>query len=175
MTTSVSAENQGFPRKVYDVANMPKGTKLCQILTGNSVKRKCSEVTEGNLADLEATIWRMIRACMSDDGAGLAAPQIGVYKRIFIIACGKGLFHVYINPNFTPVAGAVKVAGVEGCLSVPGKRISVKRYNAILSSWSELSDEGKLIYHESFEADWPARVFQHEKDHLDGVTILDKR
>lgn len=160
---------------LYNTSELPKGTKLCQILTGDKVRRRCSEVTTFNVEELTSAIWRMIRACIMDDGAGLAAPQIGIYKRIFVKALGDGTYRAYINPNFTPVEEATKEAGIEGCLSVPGKRISVKRYTAIKATWTELTTDGALETCEATLEGWDARVFQHEKDHLDGVTILEKR
>lgn len=157
---------------LYTFCELPKGTKLCQILTGDKVRRKCSEVTTFNVEELTAAIWRMVRACIMDDGAGLAAPQIGIYKRIFVKALGDGAYRAYINPNFTPIEGSPKEAGIEGCLSVPGKRISVKRYTAIKATWEELTAEGTLEPHTELLEGWDARVFQHEKDHLSGIDIL---
>lgn len=101
------------------------------------------------------------------DGAGLAAPQVGVLKRVVVIDVGEGLIEL-INPEIVSTQGSV--TDVEGCLSVPGKwgtvtrpqRVTVKALNR-KGEEITLTGEGML-----------AKAFCHELDHLDGVVFVDK-
>jgi peptide deformylase len=103
-------------------------------------------------------------------GIGLAAPQVGISKRIIVVHVGGEDEPPYavINPVLSEFEGEVE--GVEGCLSIPGKVGDVKR--AAACSVTGLDRRGKKF---SLRADGLlARCFQHEVDHLDGVLILDK-
>ena len=100
------------------------------------------------------------------DGAGLAAPQVGVLKRVVVIDVGEGLIEL-INPEIVSTQGSV--TDVEGCLSVPGKwgtvtrpqRVTVKALNR-KGEEITLTGEGML-----------AKAFCHELDHLDGRLFKD--
>jgi peptide deformylase len=100
-------------------------------------------------------------------GAGLAAPQIGVSKRVFFWRYEEGR-GALANPQITDRRGEVE--GDEACLSLPGLLYPVLR-----SEWirvEALNESGEKV---SFEiADWPARIMQHEVDHLDGVLFIDR-
>lgn len=107
------------------------------------------------------------------DGVGLAAPQVGVSKRMFVVdfywaqdgATKKP--RVFINPEITFSEGAI--THDEGCLSVPDVFEKVKRPNHIKIKAQDL--EGNIIEEEFDE--FPAVVFQHEFDHLNGVLFID--
>lgn len=104
-------------------------------------------------------------------GVGLAAPQIGKNIRMVVTDWSedKTLPMVWVNPVLTPV-GKNLVCGLEGCLSVPGKEGMVNRYQKL--KVTALNLEGKKI---SITLDeFPARVLQHEVDHLDGILYTDK-
>ncbi|MBO7357300.1 MAG: peptide deformylase [Lachnospiraceae bacterium] len=100
------------------------------------------------------------------DGVGLAAPQVGVRKRIAVVDVGEGPV-VLINPEVVPSEG--EQTGNEGCLSVPGKcgivtrpmKVVVKTRN-LNFEWEEIEGEGLF-----------ARAMLHEMDHLDGVLYVD--
>jgi peptide deformylase len=103
-------------------------------------------------------------------GIGLAAPQVGISKRIIVVHVGgeEETPYAVINPVLGEFEGEVE--GVEGCLSIPGKVGDVKRAQAC--TVTGLDRNGKKF---SLRADGMlARCFQHEVDHLDGVLILDK-
>jgi peptide deformylase len=102
-------------------------------------------------------------------GIGLAAPQVGVSKRIIVVHLGEDEPHyAVINPVLSEFEGEQE--GVEGCLSIPGKIGDVKR--ALACTVTGLDRYGKKF---SLRAEGLlARCFQHEVDHLDGVLILDK-
>lgn len=101
------------------------------------------------------------------DGVGLAAPQIGVSKRVVVIDDGDNYYEL-INPEI--IKGEGEQTGTEGCLSVPGvvgvvnraKKVKVK---AINRNGDEINIEAK---------DLLARALQHEIDHLDGLVFTDK-
>jgi len=101
------------------------------------------------------------------NGVGLAAPQVGVLKRIALIDIGDGLIEL-INPEIVSTSGEQN--DKEGCLSVPGKWGYVSRPNkvkvrALDRNGNEFEIEGKELL---------ARAFCHEIDHLDGVLFVDK-
>ena len=127
------------------------------------------------LASLLTDLRDTMAAC---DGAGLAAPQIGVPWQVVIY----GIRHnprypkappipetVLINPRLTPV-GTARELGWEGCLSVPGLRGQVERWQTVRIAWRGPSGERREEVVEGFEA----RVAQHECDHLNGVLFPDR-
>ncbi|CAG7584950.1 peptide deformylase [Peptoniphilus senegalensis] len=104
-------------------------------------------------------------------GVGLAAPQVGILKRVIVIdnrdeENGKRFY--MINPEIIEKEG-VEV-GMEGCLSVPGKQGTVERSKDIKVRYNDLSGEEKILEAEDFLA----RILQHEIDHLDGILYTDK-
>jgi peptide deformylase len=115
-----------------------------------------------------------MRDTMRDlNGAGLAAPQIGVGLRVVIFGMEHSDRHpdadavpftVLINPQLTPVGGEV-VEAWEGCLSVPGMRGLVPRYRQL--RYVGVDEAGRPI--DRTVSDFHARVVQHEVDHLDGI------
>lgn len=101
------------------------------------------------------------------DGIGLAAPQIGISKRIIVVDTGDNLIEM-VNPEIT--YGEGEQTGSEGCLSVPNVVGLVKRAKKV--TVKGLNRKGEEV---SIEAsDLLARVFQHEIDHLDGVLFIDR-
>jgi peptide deformylase len=115
-----------------------------------------------------------MRDTMRDlNGAGLAAPQIGVGLRVVIFGFEHNErypeadavpFTVLINPELTPI-GEVTEEGWEGCLSVPGMRGLVPRYREL--RYTGFDENGNPI--DRTVNDFHARVVQHEVDHLDGI------
>jgi len=100
-------------------------------------------------------------------GVGLAAPQIGVPKRVAVIDVGEGLIEL-INPVVLKADG--ELFGPEGCLSVPGVTGEVTRFSSV--TVQALDREGNA---KTYEAEGLlARALQHELDHLDGVLFVDK-
>jgi len=130
------------------------------------LRKKCFEVTDFGqkthelLDDMKETL---IKA----NGAGLAAPQVGVLRRIFIVMA-EGYYIECINPKIVKSSGSQ--TGDEGCLSVKGKygkvtrpmKVTVKAFDRYGKPF-EIKAQGFL-----------ARAFCHENDHLDGVLYLDK-
>jgi len=105
------------------------------------------------------------------DGIGLAAPQVGISKRILVtdispIEEGEGP-SVFVNPTIIESMGECTLE--EGCLSIPEVREDVTRPEEILLKYQTTSGETKT---EKFSG-WMARVLQHEIDHLDGILFVD--
>ena len=123
---------------------------------------------------IDETIRRLV-AKMTDimietKGVGLAAPQAGVGLRLFIISLdgSREKVKVYINPTVTPLGDLVE--NEEGCLSVPGIWTKVRRHKrakvtATGLDGNEFTEEGDGLY---------GRALQHESDHLDGMTIVNR-
>ena len=109
----------------------------------------------------------MIDTMNEAEGCGLAAPQVGIRKRLVVIDCGDDPI-VLINPVVLETSGSQ--TGLEGCLSVPGKTGEVTRPNyakvkALNENMEEIIVEGEELL---------ARCLLHEIDHLDGIMYVDK-
>ncbi|SHE10608.1 peptide deformylase [Chlamydia abortus] len=130
------------------------------------LRKKAKPITEFNdklfklLDDMVDTLYG------AEGRAGLAAPQIGILRRVVVMDCGDGLIEL-INPEIIAAEG--EQTGPEACLSYPGYTGIVKRANYVKvrsqnrqGEWFVLEGEGYL-----------ARCIQHETDHLDGVLFID--
>jgi peptide deformylase len=134
---------------------------------------RSSEVEEFATQTLETLLTDMLDTMEALDGAGLAAPQIGVPLRVIIFGVKRNPrypdaeevpYTVLLNPVIRP-NGDEKEEGWEGCLSVPGMRGLVPRHSRI--SYSGYDQYGGRI--ERDVTGFHARVVQHEYDHLDGI------
>jgi len=103
-------------------------------------------------------------------GVGLAAPQIGILKRVIVLdpADGETGLIEMINPEILEKSG--RVLGAEGCLSIPGIQGEVYRYEKIRVKGLDRHGNELVMDAEG----WLARIFQHEIDHLDGILFTDK-
>jgi peptide deformylase len=108
----------------------------------------------------------MARIMYNRDGIGLAAPQIGVMRRLIIADIGEGLLSL-INPEILDRRGEACL--LEGCLSLPNAAVKVTRNEAIVVRGTDTA--GKEVIRDM--SGLMARVIQHEIDHLNGVLILD--
>jgi peptide deformylase len=109
----------------------------------------------------------MTRIMFEHNGIGLAAPQVGVGKRLFIMGNQDKLV-VCINPEIVEGEGDAK--DIEGCLSFPKLWLRVNRYQTIKVKYQNIV--GETVEH-SLEG-LAARVYQHERDHLDGICFDSK-
>jgi peptide deformylase len=130
------------------------------------LKQRAREVTEfdGDLARLVETMYETMYEAV---GVGLAAPQVGMQKRIFTYDVGDGP-RVMINPVVVESAG--EWVYEEGCLSVPGLHFEVVRPQQVTVRGIDL--DGREVTIE--DDDFLGRVFLHEIDHLDGLLVLDR-
>ncbi|MDT3398156.1 peptide deformylase [Streptomyces sp. B1866] len=154
------------------------------VLAGAPVLRQPAVPYDGQLGDERlARLARAMRETMhAAPGVGLAAPQVGVPLRIAVIEdpaevpepvrAARGRvpqpFRVLVNPSYEPVGGR-RAAFFEGCLSVPGWQAVVGRYERV--RLRGLDERGRELDEEF--AGWPARIVQHETDHLAGTLYLD--
>jgi peptide deformylase len=116
---------------------------------------------------VEILITDMIETMYDANGVGLAAPQVGILKRIVVVDIGEGI-HALINPEIIKETG--EQIDYEGCLSIPGVRAKVKRpaevvVRALDLNGSEIEIKGSGLM---------ARAICHELDHLDGILFIDK-
>ncbi|NEB02742.1 peptide deformylase [Streptomyces sp. SID13726] len=155
------------------------------VAAGDPVLRQGTERYDGQLdAPLLSRFVEALRVTMhAAPGVGVAAPQVGVPLRIAVIEdpapvpeevrLARGRvpqpFRVLVNPSYEPL-GAERAAFFEGCLSVPGWQAVVARPAEVRLT---CEDEYGHAVDEVFTG-WPARIVQHETDHLDGMLYLDR-
>lgn len=119
--------------------------------------------------ELATLVKDMIETLYAADGVGLAAPQIGVLKRLTVINVTgeKEDEKVLINPQIVAKEGTI--SSYEGCLSIPGYHETIKRHEIVTVQAQDLSGETFEIEAEGLFS----RCIQHELDHLDGVLFID--
>lgn len=141
--------------------------KLKITVAGNPVLReKCAEVQKFD-KKLVRLLKDMAETMYDADGVGLAAPQVGILKRIVVIDVGDGLFEM-INPEIVRAEGSV--LSPEGCLSVPDYEGEVERFEKVDCEFTDRTGQRMLVEAEGLLA----ICIQHELDHLDGVLFIDK-
>lgn len=145
---------------------------------GSPVLRKVAEPVEEDMKGLQQLIEDLYETMYKSDGVGLAAPQIGVSKRIFVLDATpmsgddpevEGFKKAFINPVILNEQGEEWTFN-EGCLSIPNIREDITRPSEILI---EYYDEQFNFYRESYDG-IKARIIQHEYDHLEGVLFVDR-
>ena len=129
------------------------------------LRKKCREITEMT-PKLQELIDDMLETMYEANGVGLAAPQVGMLKRLVVIDVGDGPI-VLINPVIIEQSG--EQTGTEGCLSLPGKAAEITRPNDVIckalnEDMEEITVEGEELI---------ARAICHEVDHLDGILYKD--
>lgn len=129
------------------------------------LRKKSREVTEFN-EKLWTLIDDMYDTMYKEEGCGLAAPQVGILRRVIVIDCGEKV--EMVNPVILSSSGEVGMN--EGCLSVPNRNGYVLRAKKIKVAFQTRTGEKKTKTYYDFEA----RALQHEIDHLDGVLYIDK-
>ena len=132
----------------------------------DTLRKRCHPVSAFD-RKLNSLLRDMAETMYAAEGVGLAAPQIGILRRIVVIDVGDGLVEL-INPVILETRGSV--VDNEGCLSVPGRRGTVER-----PEWVRVTAMNKKGAPIEFEAEGLfARCICHELDHLDGVLYCDK-
>ncbi|MBE6063196.1 MAG: peptide deformylase [Clostridium butyricum] len=130
------------------------------------LRKKCREVDNIDKR-LLTLIDDMFDTMYEADGVGLAAPQVGILKRLFVIDIGEGPL-VFINPEILETDG--KQIDQEGCLSLPGELEEVMRPNYVRAR--ALNEKGEEFEIEAEEL--LARAILHEYDHLNGTLFIDR-
>ena len=138
------------------------------VLEGDEILRKrCREVTDIN-DRIRMILDDLIETMRDQNGIGIAAPQVGVMRRMFVIEPEEGEVIEFINPVVLESSGIQ--TGEEGCLSVPGYVGTVDRPEYI--KVEALDRYGKKTVHEATEL--KAVAISHELDHLEGILYIDK-
>lgn len=133
---------------------------------GDPILRKTCREVEKVTPRIEQLIDDMFDTMYEENGVGLAGPQVGVLKRIFVIDIGEGPLE-FINPKIIEESGSQ--TGGEGCLSLPGKIATVTRPNHVICEAYNRKMEKFTIEAEELLA----RAICHENDHLDGILYKD--
>jgi len=131
------------------------------------LRKKCEgvkEVTE----EIKNLGWDMVETMEENEGIGLAAPQVGELKRVIIVQMEKGP-EVFINPKILKKTRETEIME-EGCLSFPGLFLKIKRAKGV--EIEALDGAGEKVKIKA--GGLPARIFQHEIDHLDGILFIDR-
>lgn len=138
------------------------------------------QLDDGTFADLVELMRRTMRAA---PGVGLAAPQIGIPLALAVLEDPGALdpsliaireraplaFRVIVNPRYEPV-GTERVSFYEGCLSLSGWQAVVARYRSVRLTGQD--ESGRAL--DEIVTGWPARIVQHETDHLGGMLYIDR-
>lgn len=144
------------------------------------LRRKASPVADPTDPEIADLVREMEASLAEAGGIGLAAPQIGVSRRVILISVpsarmsddpddGPLPLTALVNPELTPI-GDVRALAMEGCLSIPGMRGEVERWLRV--RLTAMTPEGRPV--DTVMTGMRARVLQHEVDHLDGVLYLDR-
>ena len=131
---------------------------------------KCKPVAMKNLAQTIDQADEMYNFMIKNNGAGLAAPQVGILKTFFVMKDWRGAdYQLIINPR---IWGKSEKQGTfeEGCLTYKGEYRFVKRPKQIKAEWT--NEQGKRIFRKLTGQE--SQVFQHEEEHLEGVTIMNR-
>ncbi len=135
-------------------------------LYGDPVLRK-KAASVASVGPSERILIKALWAAMYENkGVGLAAPQVGISQQIFVADVGDGPLAI-INPKILKKSGSAKME--EGCLSIPGIKLNVRRPQEIFVQY--VDEHNQKV--ESHLTELLARVFLHENDHLNGKLIID--
>jgi len=129
--------------------------------------REKSKPVKAISSNITKLVKNMLETMYDANGVGLAAPQIGVLKRVIVIDVGEGSIAL-INPEITEASG--EETETEGCLSCPGLLGDVSRNAKVKVKAINIEGKEVVIEGEGFLA----RALQHEIDHLEGIIFLDK-
>ncbi len=135
------------------------------------LRRPCDAVETFD-EDLRRLAGNMVETMYAAPGVGLAAPQVGVSRRLAVVdvSVGKesGALHVFVNPRIVSSEG--RVSDLEGCLSIPDLSDKVERPERIVVQARNLEGEPFELRAE----EWLARAICHEVDHLDGILFVQR-
>lgn len=134
----------------------------------NEVLRQEAEEIEEITEEVRDLADKMTETMLREEGIGLAAPQVGVSKKLIVVDL-EDEFHIIINPKIAEKSEEEESMD-EGCLSVPGVEAPVSRSKEVLVRGRNLDGEEIELEKEGL----PARVFQHEVDHVNGLLFVDR-
>jgi len=142
------------------------GTRKIITLGDEGLRKVAKPMTRFDLR-----LWLLLKdmadTMYKQEGVGLAAPQVGILRRVVVVDVGEGLVEL-VNPEIIAVEG--EQCGPEGCLSIPGRQGLVCRPDKVTVKAQDRNGKPFEVTGEGFLA----RAFCHEIDHLDGVLYIDK-
>jgi len=140
-----------------------------------TLRKKAAPVTDFG-PELQDLIDDMIITLREASGAGLAAPQVNASQQVILVEYGSDenedippVLYVTVNPKITRFSQEI-VIGAEGCLSIPGFMGEVERAQEIVIEGQDRHGKSLKM---KFQG-WPARIFQHEVDHINGILYTDR-
>ena len=142
--------------------------KLKIVKVGDDTLRKVCRPVDTITPRILTLLDDMVQTMRAANGVGLAAPQVGVLRRIVVVEVEPGEVYELINPKIIAFSGEQE--GAEGCLSVPGQWGLVKRPMHV--TVRAMNRHGQIVDYTGSEL--LARCFCHEIDHLDGITFLSR-
>lgn len=180
---SCSTEPEGFSRQ--ELALIHEADSIMRVLTIDSpadeaiLRARSNDLpAEALLSDDYSRLADLMLATVthpSQDGVGIAAPQVGINRRVVAVQRfdkeGEP-FEVYPNIRIVWASESLE-SGPEGCLSVPGMRADVLRSQEVVIEYADLKDPAVPTVRDTVSG-FTAVIFQHEVDHLDGVLYIDK-
>ena len=134
----------------------------------NKLRTKCIPIMKEKPSYINNLVSSMVELMNKYNGCGIAAPQVGVNKRLFLAVLDNNRIELFINPIIFEHSEETEI-DTEGCISVPEKCGEVERYKKIRIKYYN----GKEITVAEYEG-LNARIIQHEYDHLSGVLYIDK-
>lgn len=180
---TTSSDNLHFTKNELAVINSGSDSTLMYIYNIDNpedttvLRSKSSDLNNEEILsdDFKRLKSRMLATVMHPDidGVGLAAPQIGINRRVVAVQRFDKPghpFEVYANINILEFCGEIK-NGPEGCLSVPGKSGNVPRYETVIISY--FNDKTQKEEQDTVSG-YTSVIFQHEVDHLEGIIYTDK-
>ena len=142
--------------------------KLRIVKYGDEVLRKTCRPVDTVTPRIKTLLDDMVETMRAADGCGLAAPQVGILRRIAVVEVEPGEVYEMINPKIVARAGTQEET--EGCLSLPGKWGTTRRPMHV--TVRSTNRDGEVV--EASGSGLLARAFCHEIDHLDGVLFIDE-
>jgi peptide deformylase len=150
-----------------------------KLLEPNKILKESKELTDVKNIDYK-TLNKMIDLGKANNGIAIAAPQVGIFKKFFISFVNlvtEGMSPtLYVNPYCEKTENSKEIDSEEGCISYNlGKdKYIVSRYDIIKASWDFFDDNSNLVrFEHEIKGDYSI-IFQHETDHLYGITIASK-
>ncbi len=135
------------------------------------LRQKCEPVSPEEINDeFRATLDEMFETMISANGVGLAAPQVGIAKRFFVLRADDDVNRVFINPEIIKTSEELEDYD-EGCLSIPGVSETIRRPASV--SVSAINERGRRFTINDASG-LLARIIQHENDHLNGILYIDR-
>lgn len=147
---------------------MAKASVMKVLVAGDPLLRQVSQPVEKIDKRIIKMLKSMAETMYAEDGIGLAAPQVGILKRMVVIDIGDHVLYEMINPVITKREGSIM--NTEGCLSVPEYCGEVERAENIECEFTNRNGDRMLLTASGLLA----IAVQHELDHLDGVLFIDK-